>query len=95
MIIPEQVKNTAKKTLTDVTDRMKSLINEAVKHMGGRHRRTYMAGTPGGKCPSGRTRVRVGAWNRSVVSTIKRRIDISKLIVNPSDYQVIFQTICG
>ncbi len=28
----------------------------------------------------------------SVVSTIKRRIDISKLIVNSSDYQVIFQT---
>lgn len=43
MIISEQVKKTAKKTLTDVTDRIKSLIKEAVKHMSGRHRRAYMA----------------------------------------------------
>ncbi len=43
MIISEQVQNTAKRTLANITEQMKELIKGAVKHMNGKHRRVYMA----------------------------------------------------
>jgi hypothetical protein len=43
MIIVEQIRNTTKKVLGELTEQMKGLIKKAVKHMCGKERRAYMA----------------------------------------------------
>lgn len=43
MIIPEQIRETTRQVVTEITETMKRLIQRAVSHMRGRHRRAYMA----------------------------------------------------
>lgn len=43
MIIPQHIRKTAKQVMTDITESMKRLIQGALSHMRGKHRRAYMA----------------------------------------------------
>ncbi len=68
MIISEQVQNVARKALTTMSDQMKNVIKGAVKHMNGKHRRSYMAEVTlellGGNA---RQAERVFGWGRGTV----------------------------